>query len=94
MNNLGLAHKELGDSAKAIEYYQQALAIAKRCCEAQIAREIHNRKLEQIALSNLGLIYYISLGDAQKTIEFAQQALVVARQIKNNFLEGRALIFC
>jgi hypothetical protein len=33
------------------------------------------------------------LSDTQKTLEFAQQALAVARQIKNKFVEVRALGF-
>jgi CHAT domain-containing protein len=71
----------LGNSAKAIEYSQQSLAIA---------REIKNREGEAHALGNLGVAYG-SLGNSAKAIEYTQQSLAIARSIKHRQSEGWAL---
>ena len=68
----------LGDARKAIEYYEQALAIA---------REIGDRRGEGTALGNLGLAY-AALGDARKAIEYYEQALAIAREIGDRRGEG------
>jgi tetratricopeptide (TPR) repeat protein len=60
---LGGAYLSLGNYAKAIEYSQQSLAIA---------REIKDRPSEGFALGNLGVAYY-SLGNYAKAIEYSQQ---------------------
>ncbi len=65
------AYAELGDTHKAIEFYEQALIIA---------REISDRNSEGNVLGNLGN-RYADLGDARKAIEFYEQALVIAREI-------------
>ncbi|MEG4519135.1 CHAT domain-containing tetratricopeptide repeat protein, partial [Microcoleus sp. AT9b-C3] len=67
--------------AKAIEYAQQWLAIA---------REIKDRPSEGRALGHLGNAYN-SLGDYAKAIEYAQQWLAIAREIKDRPSEGQAL---
>ncbi|MEG5174587.1 CHAT domain-containing tetratricopeptide repeat protein, partial [Microcoleus sp. B3-D7] len=79
--NLGKAYFSLGDYAKAIEYSQQLLAIA---------REIKDRRNEGKALGNLGNAYF-SLGDYAKAIEYTQQWLAIAREIKDRQSEGGAL---
>ncbi|MEG4818271.1 CHAT domain-containing tetratricopeptide repeat protein, partial [Microcoleus sp. K5-D4] len=71
----------LGNYAKAIEYSQQHLAIA---------REIKNRLDEVAALGNLGSAYR-SLGNHTKGIEYTQQSLAIAREIKDRQGEGVAL---
>ncbi|MEG4848096.1 CHAT domain-containing tetratricopeptide repeat protein, partial [Microcoleus sp. F10-C6] len=71
----------LGDYAKAIEYIQQQLTIA---------REIKDRQSEGKALGNLGAAY-LSLGDYAKAIEYIQQQLTIAREIKDRRNEGAAL---
>ncbi|MFE1745134.1 CHAT domain-containing protein, partial [Coleofasciculus sp. H7-2] len=81
LGNLGNAYDSLGDYAKAIEYHQQSLVIA---------REIKNRSGEGQSLGNLGNAYD-SLGDYAKAIEYHQQSLVIAREIKNRSGEGAAL---
>ncbi|MEG4355793.1 CHAT domain-containing protein, partial [Microcoleus sp. Aus8_D1] len=81
LGSLGLAYYSLGDYAKAIEYAQQWLAIA---------REIKDRESEGKALGNLGIAYY-SLGDYAKAIEYQQQFLAIAREIKDRKGEGWAL---
>ncbi|MEG3851254.1 CHAT domain-containing protein, partial [Microcoleus sp. herbarium19] len=78
---LGLAYESLGNSAKAIEYSQQSLAIA---------RQIKDPQGEVRGLGILGLVYY-SLKNYAKAIEYAQQQLAIAREIKNRKGEGVAL---
>ncbi len=81
LGNLGIAYAALGDAGKAIEYYEQALVIA---------REIGDRRGEGAALGNLG-IAYADLGDARKAIEYYEQALAIAREIGDRRGEGAAL---
>ena len=59
LGSLGVAYYSLGDYAKAIDYLQQHLTIA---------RQIKDRESEGIALGNLGNAYY-SLGDAHGQIK-------------------------
>jgi tetratricopeptide (TPR) repeat protein len=68
LGNLGNAYAALGDARKAIEFYEQALVIA---------REIGDRRNEGAWLGSLGLAYF-ALGDARKAIEFYEQALAIA----------------
>ncbi|MEG4225807.1 CHAT domain-containing tetratricopeptide repeat protein [Microcoleus sp. N9_A4] len=78
---MGIAYRSLGDSAKAIEYTQLSLAIA---------REIKNREGEGTALGNLGGAY-LNLGDYTKAIEYTQLSLAIAREIQDRLGEGTAL---
>lgn len=71
LGNLGIAHADLGDSRKAIEFCVQALIIS---------REIGDRRNEGIWLGNLGLAY-AAFGEQRKAIEFYGQALLIAREI-------------
>jgi ATP-dependent transcriptional regulator len=64
LSKLGNAHRALGDVKKAIDYYEQAL---------KIAREIGDRNNEGIWLGNLGNAYS-ALGDAKKAIDYYKQA--------------------
>lgn len=74
LGRLGTTYTSLKDYQKAIEYYQQGLAIA---------RESKNRKLEALTLVAIGNVYHHSLENYLKTIDYYQQALTIARQIKN-----------
>jgi tetratricopeptide (TPR) repeat protein len=78
LGNLGLAHAALGQVRRAIEYYEQALAIA---------REIGNRWGEGADLGNLGLAY-AALGQVRRAIEYYEQALAVAREVSAASTEG------
>jgi tetratricopeptide (TPR) repeat protein len=69
------------NSAKAIEYSQQQLAIA---------REFKDRRGERIALGNLGSAY-IGLGNSAQAIEYSQQSLAIAREFKDRRGEGISL---
>jgi CHAT domain-containing protein/tetratricopeptide (TPR) repeat protein len=81
LGNLGVAYNFLGQYPKAIEFYQQSLAIA---------REIGNRYGEASSLNNLGDTYN-SLGQYSKAIEFNQQSLTIFRQIGNRYGEANSL---
>ncbi|MBD2741856.1 CHAT domain-containing protein [Coleofasciculus sp. FACHB-1120] len=78
---LGLVYANLGDSAKAIGFAEQSLAIA---------REIKNQLGVGDALNNLGTVY-LTLGDYAKAIWYTQQSLESTREIKNRGGEGAAL---
>lgn len=64
MHNLGNATYALGQYAKALEYYQQSLSVA---------RQLGDYKVEVSSLNSLGNTYD-SLGQYQKAIEFYRQA--------------------
>ena len=78
LGSLGIAHKNLGETRKAIEYYDQAL---------KKAREIGDRRNEGVHLGNLGLAY-AAIGETRKAIEYYDQALKIAREIGDRRNEG------
>ena len=78
LGNLGLAYADLGDARKAIEFYEQALVIA---------RDLGDKRTEGKWLETIGLVY-AALGDVDKAIEFYEQALVIARDIGDKRNEG------
>ena len=90
LNNLGLGYYLLSDYAKAVDYHQQSLAIAKRCCEAQIAKDVKDQEGEGKALGNLGNVYYY-LGNYTKAIDYHRQHLAIAKEIKDREGEWKAL---
>jgi tetratricopeptide (TPR) repeat protein len=81
LTNLGNAYHRLGDYHRAIDYYQQNLALAQ---------EIGNRKGEGVALGNLGNVYY-RLGDYLRAIDYYQQDLSIACEIGDHQGEGVTL---
>ena len=81
LGNLGNTYRDLGKVERAIEHYQQALAIA---------REIGDRSGEGIWLGNLGNIYS-ALGQVERALEHYQQALAIAREIGDRSGEGNQL---
>jgi len=80
-NALGTSYAALGQTGRAIEHYQQALAIA---------RETGDRGIEGSALGNLGNSYS-TLGQTGRAIEHYQQALAIARETGDRGIEGSAL---
>jgi len=82
LGNLGNAHAALGNAKKAIEYYEQALAISREM--------IGDRRNEGAWLGNLGNAY-ADLGDAKKAIEYYEQALAIFREIGDRRGEGADL---
>ncbi len=81
LTSLGNAYYSLGQYQRAIESYQQSLAIA---------REIGDQAGEGVALSGLGNAYR-SLGQYQRAIESYQQSLAIAREIGDQAGEGTTL---
>ena len=67
LGNLGECYADLGQTEKAIEHYQQALAIA---------RETGNRGNEGLWLGYLGECY-ADLGQTEKAVEHYQQAIEI-----------------
>ena len=79
--NLGVAFFNLGNISKAIESYEQSLAIA---------RNISSQSGEGDALGNLGEAYY-ALGDSQKAIEVYQQTLAIKQQVSDRRVQSIVL---
>jgi tetratricopeptide (TPR) repeat protein len=82
LRNLGNAYRNLGETRRAIEFYEQALVID---------REIGNRLGEGADLNNLGLAY-AELGEIHRAIEFHEKALVIDREIGNRQGEANVLM--
>jgi len=81
LGNLGIAYTDLGEPRKAIEFYEQTLAIH---------REIGDRRGEAADLGNLGIAYE-NLGEPRKAIGFYEQQLAITREIGDRRGEGNAL---
>jgi len=78
LGKLGILYHSLGEVARAIEYHEQALTIA---------REIGDRRGEGADLGNLGNAYS-ALGEVARAIEYYEQALTIAREIGDRRGEG------
>ncbi len=81
MGCLGVAYKSLGEIRRAIDFFEQALAIH---------RETGDRRGEGQDLCGLG-IAYARLGETRRAIEFYEQALAIAHEIGDRLNEGNAL---
>ena len=81
LGNLGCEYVDLGETRKAIEYYDQALTIS---------RKIGDRKSEGYILGNLGSAYS-DLSEVRKAIEYHDQALTIHRKIGDRRGEGNVL---
>ena len=77
LGNLGLAYAALGDTGKAIGFYERRLVIAN---------EIGDRRGEGNAYANLGLAHE-SLGHVETAKRFWQQALAIFEAIKSPYAE-------
>ena len=82
LGNLGYAYAALGETRKAIAYYNQALPIF---------REISDRRAEGNTFGSLGVAYR-DLGETRKAIECHEQHLVIAREIGDLRGEANALM--
>ena len=78
---MGNAYNNLGEYEKAIDFYQQALAID---------REISDRLGEANSLGSLGNAYN-NLGEYEKAIDFHQQSLAIKREIGDRLGEANSL---
>ncbi|WP_277880709.1 tetratricopeptide repeat protein [Aulosira sp. FACHB-615] len=81
-SSIGNFYLNMKELAKAEEFIQQGLTIAKQS---------GNLKAEKYALSFLGGVY-IAQGYSTKAIEIGQRELEIARILKDPFLEVRALL--
>ena len=81
LSNLGNAYIALGESRKAIEYYQQA---------SKKLREITDWKGEGDNLGNLGCAY-LDLGEIRKAIGCFEKTLKIARKAKDRNVESNDL---
>lgn len=78
LGKLGIAHYELGEYPKAIEYHEHSLAIK---------RELGYREGEGNTLGNLGIAYF-ALGEYRKAAEYHEQALAISQELRNRRAEG------
>ncbi|BAZ37654.1 TPR domain protein [Calothrix sp. NIES-4101] len=81
-SSIGSFYLNMKELAKAEEFIQQGLTIAKQS---------GNLKAEKYALSFLGGVY-IAQGYSAKAIEIGQRELEIARILKDPFLEVKALL--
>ena len=81
LGNLGVAHRQLGELRRAIEYYEQQL---------KITRETGDRRGEGAALGNLGGAY-LHLGELRRAIEHFEQDLAICRETGDRRGEGMTL---
>ncbi len=80
LNLLGLACADLGDMHLAIDYYNQALAVAHK---------IRNRQLECYVLGNMGNAN-IHFGDYHNALKLFKRFLHIAHKIGDKYGEGNA----
>jgi len=81
LGNLGAVYFALGEYEKAINYHEQALAIAK---------SNGDKDGEAAGLGNLGIIYR-SLGEYETAVSHFEQVLVIARTSGDKGSEGMSL---
>lgn len=74
LGNMGLAYADLGETRRAIEFYEQ---------HRDIAREIGDRRGEGTALGNLGLAY-ADLGKTERAIESMEAAVKILEEIESS----------
>jgi tetratricopeptide (TPR) repeat protein len=79
--NLGSCCYDLGDIRRAIELYEQSLAIM---------RELDDQQGEEKSLGNLGACY-TNLGDIRRAIELHQQSLAIGRKLGDRQREAASL---
>ena len=72
------AYNDINNPKKAIEYYEQAL---------KIAREGKNRSVEGTLRGNLGLAYR-KIGEFRKAIEYYEQAFRIAKETDDRYSQG------
>ena len=92
LGNLGNAYADLGEMRKAIAFYEQRLAIARKIYSASNseAERTAARRGEANALGNLGSAYK-DLGETRKAIEFCEQVLMINREIGHRRGESNTL---
>jgi len=79
LGNLGFCYSDSGDTASALDYHKEALAIFQ---------EIGYRKGEAIQLGNMGLCYS-EFSDTARAVDYYEQALLIDREI--GYRKGEAI---
>lgn len=73
MYSIGTSYSNLGEKHKALQYFNQALSLA---------RKIKDEFAEASIINNIAAIYD-NLGDKQQALEVYNQALLLAREVKD-----------
>lgn len=71
---MGVSHRRLGETSRAIELYGEALTLARGLPDAESSKDLAN------LYSNLGLAYSKS-GDSARALEHYEQALAIWRRL-------------
>ena len=74
---MGTAHNDIGQSEKALEYYNQALSIS---------RKIRARQQEGVILSNIGVVYR-DTEQWEEAIKYNEQALPIRQEVNDRLGE-------
>ncbi len=77
LNNLGGVWSALGEKAKALEYYGQALSLY---------HAVGDRGGEARTLNNIGGVYY-ALGDLDQAIAYLERCIAIDEQVDDPKLE-------
>ncbi len=81
LNNLGWVYAAMGQYDRAMDYYQQSLALFG---------ETKNRRHEAEQLMGLGGVC-LSLGQNDRALDYYQQALAINQEVKDCFIQGNLL---
>ncbi len=81
LNVLGWVYNSVGETQKALDYYNQALPIQ---------RSVGDRRAEAVTLYNTGKVYY-SLGETQKAHNAYTQTLLLSRAVLDLDTEAKGL---
>jgi len=81
LGNLGILHRQLGDSSLSQSYYEAALSLH---------REVGDLRFEGTVLGNLGILY-LEQGQPARALECYEAALMVHRETRDRRQEGVVL---
>jgi tetratricopeptide (TPR) repeat protein len=81
LNNMGRGYDDMGDKARALQFYEQALCIW---------REVMNRFGEASTLNNIACIYS-DLGENARALELFEQILPIRREVGDRSGEATTL---
>ena len=81
--NIGIIYSILGESQKALDYFNQALPIYKTVA-------VRDRNAEASVLNDIGIVYN-RLGESQKALDYYNKALPIYKAVGDLRGEARAL---
>jgi CHAT domain-containing protein len=89
--SLGAAYTSAGETAKAVESLQQALALAQQLKTHESPKVTSlATETEQLALAQLSIAYQLS-GNFRKALEYSQQELGIANTLNDTRKQGQIL---